>query len=61
MILESEDWKERERLAQLERMITQMDRFSAMRFFTVDRAALLGVLGTVATYLIIVLQTKYGE
>jgi hypothetical protein len=58
MILDTEDWRERKRLAQLERMIAQTDRFSAMRFFIVDRAALLGVLSTVATYLIIVLQTN---
>jgi hypothetical protein len=30
MILEKEDWRERERLAQLERMIAQTDRLSAI-------------------------------
>jgi 7tm Chemosensory receptor len=48
----------REEVAQLEKRVSQAERFSAMRFFTVDRAALLGILSTVVTYLIIILQTK---
>jgi 7tm Chemosensory receptor len=56
--LEQEDWRKREELAQLERMAVQMERFSAMRFFSVDRSTLLAVMSTVVTYLIIVLQEK---
>jgi 7tm Chemosensory receptor len=56
--LEQEDWRKREELAQMERMAVQIERFSAMHFFTVDRSTLLAVMSTVVTYLIIVLQEK---
>jgi len=56
--LEREDWRVRERLAQLDRMVSDAARFSAMGVFNVDRSTILGVASTVATYLIIVIQTK---
>ena len=58
MVLQQEDWRQREKLGQFERIISEVERFNAMKFFTVDRAALLGVLSTVATYLIILMQEK---
>jgi hypothetical protein len=45
-------------VAQLERMASNVERFSAMRFFALDRSTLLGVASTVVTYLIILLQAK---
>jgi hypothetical protein len=57
LALEAEDWRLRERLAQLERMTIEAERFSALRVFTVGRSTLLGVMSTVVTYLIIVMQS----
>jgi 7tm Chemosensory receptor len=48
----------REEVVQLERSVTQAERFSAMGFFAVDHTALLGIMSTVVTYLIILLQTQ---
>ena len=42
------DWRMREELHQLERM----------SFFTMDRSTLLGVVSTVVTYLVILLEAK---
>ena len=56
--LEQADWRLREELHQLERMVARVERFSAMSFFTVDRSTLLGVMSTVVTYLVILLQAK---
>jgi hypothetical protein len=53
----ADDWRLRERLAQLERTTAEAERFSALRVFTVGRPTLLGVMSTVATYLIIVMQS----
>ena len=53
----ADDSRLRERLAQLERTTTEAERFSALRVFTVGRPTLLGVMSTVATYLIIVMQS----
>jgi hypothetical protein len=39
-------------------MVTEVERFSAMRFFSVDRSTMLGVMSAVVTYLIILLQEK---
>jgi 7tm Chemosensory receptor len=58
MVLEEDDWKKWKELAQLEQMAIQLERFSAMRFFSVDRSTLMGVMSIVVTYLIILLQTK---
>jgi hypothetical protein len=52
-----DDWRLRERLAQLERTTKEAEPFSALRVFTVGRPTLLGVMSTVATYLIIVMQS----
>jgi hypothetical protein len=56
--LQYEDWRIREKLAQLERTTLEAKRFSVSRVFTVDRTTLLGVSSTVVTYLIILLQSK---
>jgi hypothetical protein len=58
LALLEDNWRLREELLQLERMTSEVERFSAMRFFTVDRSTLLGIMGTVVTYLIILLQEK---
>ena len=58
LALEQEVWRLREKLYRLERMVARMGRFSAMSFFTVDRSTLLGVMSTVVTYLVILLQAK---
>jgi hypothetical protein len=57
LALEAKDWRMREWLAQLERTITEAERFSALSVFTVGRSTLLGVMSTVVTYLIIVMQS----
>jgi hypothetical protein len=56
--LQYEDWRIREKLAQLERTTLEAKRFSVFRVFTVDRTTLLGAASTVVTYLIILLQSK---
>jgi 7tm Chemosensory receptor len=56
--LESTDPRLNKELGQLERMIAELERFSAMRFFSADRSTLLGVMSAVVTYLIILLQEK---
>jgi hypothetical protein len=61
LALQEDNWRLRDELVQLERMTSEVERFSAMRFFTVDRSTLLGVLSTVVTYLIILVQEKYGR
>jgi 7tm Chemosensory receptor len=48
----------KEELGQLERMIVDVERFSAMRFFSVDRKTLLGVMSAIVTFLVIMLQEK---
>jgi 7tm Chemosensory receptor len=60
LALQQEDWRSREEVCQLERMASEAARFSATRFFTVDRSTLLGVMSTVLTYLIILVQEKNG-
>ena len=58
LALEQANWRMREELYRLERMVAGVQRFSAMSFFTVDRSTLLGVMSTVVTYLVILLQAK---
>ena len=58
LALEQEVWRLREKLYRQERMVARVERFSAMSFFTVDRSTLLGVMSTVVTYLVILLQAK---
>jgi hypothetical protein len=58
LALQQEDWKEREKVAQLEKRASETKSFNAMRFFAIDRSVLLGVMSTVVTYLIILLQEK---
>ncbi len=53
----AEDWRLQERLAHLERTTAKAERFSALGDFTVGRPTLLGVMSTVATYLIILMQS----
>jgi 7tm Chemosensory receptor len=58
LALQQEDWKAREKVAQLEKRALETKSFNAMRFFNIDRSVLLGVMSTVLTYLIILLQEK---
>jgi hypothetical protein len=39
-------------------MIIELERFSAIRFFSVDRSTLLGVMSAIVTFLVIMLQEK---
>jgi uncharacterized membrane protein len=39
-------------------MIVELERFSAMRFFSVERSTLLGVMSAIVTYLVIMFQEK---
>jgi hypothetical protein len=58
LVVEEDDWKKWKELAQLEQKIIQLERFSAMRFFSVERSTLPAVMSIVVTYLIILLQEK---
>jgi hypothetical protein len=52
------DSKLKEELGQLERMIVELERFSAIGFFSIDRSTLLGVMSAIVTYLVIMLREK---
>jgi 7tm Chemosensory receptor len=56
--LESTDSRLKEELGQLEKMILEVERFSAIRFFLVDRSTLLGLTSAIVTFLVIMLQEK---